>query len=742
MPGSVIAFVIVLAALAAGTTAAATLTLDHASKRFTPIALGFVPLLVLAEALVLRFRYRDQVDGRNLFEAALAPLIFAYPAVAVVGLVAGAQAIDGILRRNRPVKAAFNVAQWALAAAVGSVVFMSLGAGSLVTPRNLIALVVAVSAVMIVNQAAFTYVIVLARGERLQQVVRGLAPAYVLGLLTQAPVNLTVGLLLASAFEWHETTLVLFPLPLVLLYWAFHSHAIAITERSRATRLRSISRILGQGSAEETIPRFLAQVRLGFDAEVVELVLPEPRNRLIHRVELHDEPVYRVRREPAGEPTLAAALLQCDRPLRVTKDSGDQLAALLTAQGWRDCYAAPLVIDRSIVGVLCVFNRSGFDFVDDDDLAIVEELAGETAAARRNGLLQAIVRDQRRLQDMVARTSDGLIGVSIDGVVRMWNPAFEQITGYSAADMIGTRQVGVLRPRDEAGRDVMIEQWAAFDRTLPETVQIRTRTGEVRWLSCVHTVLPAADGQPSMLVCVARDMTQTREIERLKDEFAATVSHELRIPLTPIKGWAATLLQLGDRVSADQREEGIRRILAQAERLEQIITGLLEMAKIEGGEIHRLEPVDLRAVTKQIVAEFEDEYPDRIVRPSLSTGARPRGNEAWVGQIIRNLLSNAAKYSPPSAPVEIRVSDTAGQVTIAVTDHGAGIPLAQQEQVFERFRRLEQNRSDAAGVGLGLHIASQLARAMNGTLTVESEPGGGATFALTLPAATPLSVAG
>ncbi|MGH2786029.1 MAG: ATP-binding protein, partial [Actinomycetota bacterium] len=411
---------------------------------------------------------------------------------------------------------------------------------------------------------------------------------------------------------------------------------------------------------------------------------------------------------------------------------------------WRDCLAAPLPIDGRPGGVLCIFNRSGFDGFEDDELSILQTLADETAAARRNEFLESKLQDRDRLGDMITRTSDGLAGISSDGMIKMWNPALERLTGYSAEEMINTRQMGLIRPRDADGVDVMVELWAKSSDPLPETIQIRTRDGELRWLSCSQTVLPSSDSrQPAMLILLMRDMTRSRELEQLKDEFAATVSHELKAPLTPIKGWAATLLMQGDRVSKSDRDEGVRRILVQAEHLERIIEGLLDMARIEGGERSHFEAVELLPVVKHVIDELRMEHPQRTVTlHDAATHSKPRGNEGWIGQIVRNLLTNAMKYSPPTEPVEVAIQESAGLVSISVTDHGAGIPQGDRDRVFERFQRLDRDSGAAYGVGLGLHIASQLAKAMDGTLSIESEPGKGATFTLSLPAVTSLSVVG
>ncbi|MGH2728885.1 MAG: sensor histidine kinase, partial [Actinomycetota bacterium] len=229
--------------------------------------------------------------------------------------------------------------------------------------------------------------------------------------------------------------------------------------------------------------------------------------------------------------------------------------------------------------------------------------------------------------------------------------------------------------------------------------------------------------------------TKAHELERLKDDFVATVSHELRTSLTPIKGWAVTLLQLGEHLAPEQRQEGVQAILRHAERLERLVTNILEVSKIERGLSDRREAiVDVLAVAEKTIEDFraESERREIILRVS-GDRHRTRGDEVWVEQIITNLLSNAIKYSPADRPTEVSVSGSHHLIEVAVTDHGPGIPEHEMERIFERFKRLGDHMTRSqGGTGLGLYIARQLARAIGAELTVQSRLGRGTTFTLRL----------
>jgi signal transduction histidine kinase len=259
--------------------------------------------------------------------------------------------------------------------------------------------------------------------------------------------------------------------------------------------------------------------------------------------------------------------------------------------------------------------------------------------------------------------------------------------------------------------------------------------GQSLWLSCSYSRIPASEGRRDVLVVVARNITQARELERLKDDFVAVVSHELRTPLVPIKGWAQTLINRGDRLSDDQRRTAVQSILAQAQKLESLVLNILEASRIEAGRVDSDGVSDVAAVVMRIVEDTLAARPDRTVRvrpPSVP--CQVRGSSVWVERAVSNLVANAIKYSPDDEPVDVAVSVVGDDVVVSVTDRGPGIAVDGQERIFERFERLEESRKQT-GTGLGLYITRRLARAMGGDVSVSSVPGAGSTFLLRLPLA-------
>jgi PAS domain S-box-containing protein len=739
VPGRVVTFTGILFA-----TAAAIVARSWNDGRATTLigAMSFVLLLAAAEYLILRFRYDGHIDGLNLFEAALAPALVVMPTAELVLVVAGAQIIGAILRRNMPVKAAFNVAQWSVGAAVGSVTFRALSQSSTLTARNTLALVVALATVVAMNITSFTYVIGLAQRRRTLAVLRGFARVAPLWGI-QFLINVTLGLVFAATYQWSPAAIVLFFVPLAMLHLASRGYAAAVVDQERLAGMHRATRTLaGPVDPRDAITPFLQEVRRCFSCEAADLVLLENGTRIVYRVRAGETPSSIGQVQAWSEASLAALLMERETTTRVGGGRPDaMLVSALEQEGWRDCLATPLIDGDLIFGVLITYNRTGLEGFETGEETVIEALAGDAARAMvKAGLLDTILEERRKLSDIVGRTSDGILTLGPGGTVKTWNAALQRITGFSPEEMIGSRTFNQLHPRNVDGSAVWLEHWADDDALLPADLDVTTRGGEARWLSCSYTRVHDAEGRPSMLIVVARDATEARELERLKDDFVATVSHELRTPLTPIKGWAMTLLQLADHLDEAQRIEGMRAILRHAERLERLITNILEVSKVERGLSDRREAiVDVRAIAEKVAVEFRAEHPARDIR--FRDGAllhHTRGDEVWVEQILSNLVSNALKYSPADRPIDISVSERDGTISLAVRDEGPGISEVDRERIFERFKRLGDHMTRSqGGTGLGLYIAKQLARAIGGELIVDSVPGDGATFTLRVGAIEP-----
>ncbi|TMK82427.1 MAG: PAS domain S-box protein [Actinobacteria bacterium] len=691
---------------------------------------ALLALLTAAAYLTVRIQYRDQGMSLDLTEAVLAPAIFALPAAVVIVIAGLGIAAANTIRRNNPRKALFNVAQYVFAAGAGSLVFDAAGHGSALHLRNALAILAAIATIAVLNALTLAIVISFAEDEPLPGVMRMLAPSFFLG----SGVNAAFGLLFVASYRSNPLVVALFAVPLLVLRWSHRSYAAVLADKARLAGMHRATRVLvGPINPRDAIPNFVAEVRNCFEAGTAQLVVRDGDSRTVYTASAEGNVITT---EHSDAESLAWALAMRARTTRITRaTAAPNLVALLNAEGRRDCIAAPLFADGRVVGVLCGYDCSGPEGFEEGELAVLETLAREAAGALAKGaLLDEILEERRKLAEIVEHTSDGIVTMSSDGKVQLWNSGMEEISGYTAAEMVGAHGLDRLRARDEAGLDVMVDRWASGVE-IPAQLQIIGSDGATRWLAASSTPVNDTDSRPHLLILVVRDVTRAHEVERLKDDFVATVSHELRTPLTPIKGFAATLVESGDSLSAADRATAARSILKQAEHLERLVVNLLDAAKLErgiDGEGHDA-IIDVYSIAERIASEFRSAHHDRVIILDGETNCRARGDELFVGQIMSNLVSNAIKYAPADEPIEIRVTNGESGAEIAVTDRGPGIPQSEVERIFDRFHRLGNVLTRAAGgTGLGLYIARQLAAAVGGTITVESALGEGSTFTLHL----------
>ncbi|MDQ3166649.1 MAG: SpoIIE family protein phosphatase [Actinomycetota bacterium] len=474
--------------------------------------------LVAAEQLRIRYRRGSDVDAITLFEAVLAPLLFTFPPHVVVVTVAISQAITAVLRRTVWIKAAFNISMWSLAAGVGSLVLGLLVRESGATLESLGFLVIALAAVAVVNNTAFTVVLAISGRQSLTSVLRGLAPIIVPGWIGGWLVNLLMGLLFVLADAGHPIAVVLFPMPLVVLHLAYRGYASARTDRRRLTGLRAAVTALSEPLRPfDAIDDYLCEVVRGFESRAAALVVLDETGEYDTYLLAPPASTAEERQTTPLERTLANA----SEPTRVAATDGHPLATKLADAGWRECLCAPLVDEHRRLGVLIVYDRTGLEGTATADLVVLEALARETAHTLARGrLFESVLEERRKLDQIVSTTSDGIFTLGEDGSVLSWNSACERITGLTEAAVLGQRDtMQCLEARTTAGSRVDFSGWAA-DPALPHDIVITTLRGAHRRLSCSTSPAADVDGRSETLVVVARDITPVEEHEELREQLS------------------------------------------------------------------------------------------------------------------------------------------------------------------------------------------------------------------------------
>ena len=345
---------------------------------------------------------------------------------------------------------------------------------------------------------------------------------------------------------------------------------------------------------------------------------------------------------------------------------------------------------------------------------------------------------------MADELPDGLVVADEAGRVVVFNRAAVRLTGIAAEQAIGKYVNDVLPFRDDDGRD----WWMFADpynglATRSRHPERSLSLGEgLEVLVSVGYVRDSRSGPVRRLVITLRGAQQRARLERSRAELVSTVAHELRAPLTSVKGFTATLLAKWSRFSDDQKRVMLETVNADADRVTRLITELLDVSRIESGRMEvRRQLVDVPERARKIIAgrvasgESEDRFRLEAAHDLPETWL----DADKIDQILGNLVENAVRHGAGIVTVVVRREKVSGDqqeaITVSVRDQGEGIPPEMALRVFRQFWRGKRR----GGTGLGLYIVKGLIEAMNGEIAVARAPGGGAEFRFTLPAGTPIA---
>ena len=371
-----------------------------------------------------------------------------------------------------------------------------------------------------------------------------------------------------------------------------------------------------------------------------------------------------------------------------------------------------------------------------DELGELARIVNRSADQLQERITE-IARDRARTEAILSAMDDGVMAVDHRGTVVLANQALRD--GLGLPDPAGRHYLEVLR-QTEVG--ALIEEVLGTGTRRTSELEM-LRAGRAYAVTAVR--FPGPEGQPHGAVLTFHDVTERHRVERLRRDFVANASHELRTPLTSVRGFVEAL-EDGAWQDPPTAQRFLGKIRIHADRMATLVTDLLELSRLESGERplqeQSVRPAD---IVEDVVASLSEQARAREVAVSTSADAAPTlvTDPDRLRQILENLVENAVKYVPSGGHVAVGArAGGGGSVVFEVEDDGPGIPAEHLPRIFERFYRVDKARSrEMGGTGLGLSIVKHLAEGMGATVTVESEPGRGTRFRVTVPRARSEAVA-
>lgn len=382
--------------------------------------------------------------------------------------------------------------------------------------------------------------------------------------------------------------------------------------------------------------------------------------------------------------------------------------------------------------------KSQVEINSNDELGDLARSFNTMSAAleRSTAIMRA---DRNKLTAILSSMVEGVVAVDRDERVVHMNRVAGRLMGLDPDTVLGksiweiTRIPELLETlRDTLRREEMVHRG------------VRLVGPQDRILELNATPLDAGGGVIAGAVLVLEDITQLRRLETMRRDFFANVSHELKTPITVIRGMVETLLDDPD-ASPEVRERFLSKVCDQSDRLANLVTDLLSLSRLESGGVGALVPLDIRDVVEESTDSLLNTAEGRQIDLILQLPSEPvviEGEDEALLQAVNNLVDNALKYTQEGGSVWVRVRGDGALAEIEVEDNGPGIDPRHLERIFERFYRIDKARSrEVGGTGLGLAIVKHTVRALQGEVAVESIPGKGAKFRMRFPQAVEQDVA-
>lgn len=398
--------------------------------------------------------------------------------------------------------------------------------------------------------------------------------------------------------------------------------------------------------------------------------------------------------------------------------SRDYIDEILAIRSW---LGAPLVVRGKSIGVLTI-DKHEPDFYTGEDAETATTFAAQLATAIHNARLYQAAEGQRdRLTAILTDTTDAVIVLDDSGQIWLLNPAAQRYLKIRQGSALG----------QPVNRLSLPELNAAFDNVRQTRFPMMTEIPGPDGTTLQASIAPVRDVG---WVIVMQDITPLKELDRLRTDWVAAVSHDLKNPIQVVQLGAA-LLEIDGPLNADQIDR-VRMIQRSAIQLSDLVTNVLDLARLEAGPPLRLTSLSPFEVIHTLLSEMEHlaaKKAQRLVTDFASDLPPILGDSALLRRVLSNLIGNAIKYTPSGGEIVVRVREASTSLEIQVIDNGPGIPDEALPYLFDRFYRVPG--TDIEGTGLGLSIVKSIVEKHNGYVQVSSSTGKGSTFTISLPLA-------
>ncbi len=413
----------------------------------------------------------------------------------------------------------------------------------------------------------------------------------------------------------------------------------------------------------------------------------------------------------------------------------------------RHMSALPLTFRNTTIGVIYVFRAALNVEFTAEERELLMAFADQAAIAVSNArLFQSVLREKQHLDALIENSADGVMILDARWRITTFNRAMEQLTGWPREEAIGRPCAEVLAIHTPQGANICLVD-CPLQRRPPEPNPIvegwiDTRDGRRLYVQSRYAAQRGPTGAFVSAIANVRDITEQRIDAEMQNTFISVISHELRTPVSIIKGYAETLARNDADWDAATLRDGLAVIVEEADRLAQQINGLLEVSRLQADGV-RLELSDwpVLPLARRVVERFAPQAGEKFTFELRIPEDFPPVHADYerTRTVLENLVSNAIKYSPDGGIVRITARLSGDHAIIAVSDQGIGIPPEEQKKLFRRFYRVDNRlRRETQGAGLGLFLSRAIVEAQGGRIWVDSRPGRGSRFSFTLPLATPV----